>query len=568
MAARETKSSSAIRVLLIVGWIRTYDRSWLTPDAIAALSVWALLVPQGLAYATLAGVPVQYGLYTAFAALLAYAIFGTSRQVVQGPSGTVAAISSAVIAPLVGASALGTTKAVPYAAALAILSGLIYLVLGVLKAGWVSNFLSKAVLAGFILGFAIGIIIDQSYKLLGVPKTSGTYAQKLVETIKEIPQTNGATLVVGATGLITLLLMRRYLPRWPRALIVMAISIVAVGALDLAADGVAITGPVPTGLFTVGLPNVSWSDFAALFAGALSAVFVGYSESLASGREMAARHKYEIEPNQELIAQGAAQIGAGFVGGFVTDGSLSKTGVADTAGQRSQLASIINAVMILLTMLFLASLFEDLPSAILGAVVIDSMVGLIDVQKFKRYFRTNRADWACYMAAMLGMLFFGITQGILFGIVLSLLLLIARSSRPGLRTLAHDPRDDTYLDPSRHEGLEEVPGVLIIRIDGPLFFADATPFLEQVRGLVDAAAEAPKAVVLDAEAVSQTDSDGADILRQLHDELDGRGVALYVARPEATIVDVWSRSGAIDALGADHVLETTRQAVAAAKGGD
>src|SRR5262245_48260614 len=247
------------RYLPIVGWLPRYDRSWLVPDALAGLSVWALLVPQSLAYATLVGVPVQYGLYAAFAGLIAYPLFGTSRQMVVGPSATVGAVAFAVVSGIVGTKAMGGNGAVAYTAALALTTGAIYVALGLLRMGWVSNFLSKAVMSGFILGFALGIIIDQSYKLLGVDSVSGSYMQQLWGTLKELPDTSGITLVVGAGSLAVLLLMRYLLPGWPRALIVMAVAILAVKAFDLTTHGVLVTGHVPTGLFSIGLPGVGFS---------------------------------------------------------------------------------------------------------------------------------------------------------------------------------------------------------------------------------------------------------------------------------------------------------------------
>lgn len=249
---------SAARYLPILGWLPSYRRRWFVADAVAAISVWALLVPQSLGYATLAGVPVQYGLYTAFAALVAYAIFGTSKQVVQGPSGSVAAVSAAVITPLVGAAAIGTDEAMAMTAALAITTGVLYLALGIGRMGWISNFLSRAVMSGFVFGFSIGIIIDQSHKLLGVDETSGSYWDALVGTIKQIPDTNLPTLAVGTSALAVLFLMRRFLPRWPRALIVVVLSILAVNVFDLTSEGVAVTGDIPTGLFSVSVPQDVW----------------------------------------------------------------------------------------------------------------------------------------------------------------------------------------------------------------------------------------------------------------------------------------------------------------------
>jgi SulP family sulfate permease len=552
----------AERYLPIVRWLPRYERRWLAGDAVAGLSVWALLVPQSLAYASLVGVPVQYGLYTAFAALIAYPLFGTSKHLVEGPSATVGAVSFAVVAPLVGTAAMGTSQAVGYTAALALATAALYVALGLLRMGWVSTFLSKAVMAGFILGFSLGIIIDQSSKLFGLDAPSGTYAEELWGTIKDLPDTSVTTLAVGGGSLVLLLLMRYRLPKWPRALIVMTLAIVAVNVFDLTSHGVAVTGNVPTGLFSVGLPDVGWSETSALAVGALSVIFVGYSESLASARTMALKRGYEIDPNQELIAQGVANGASGMVGGFVVDGSLSKTSVADAAGQRSQMASLINAAFILLTILLLASLFEELPSATLGAVVIDAMVGLITLADLKRYYRVNRADWVFFMGAGLGILFFGIIQGILIGVVLSLLLLIARASRTSVRRLGYDPDSRTYHAIARSEGLETTPGVLIVRVDGPLFFADADRFRTRIQELAREDGS-PTGVVIDADAVHLTDTDGADILIQVARELESQGTSLALAHVHPPTLALWRRAGLMEVVGDDAVFERVRDAVEA-----
>jgi high affinity sulfate transporter 1 len=527
----------------------------------AGLSVWALLVPSALAYASVAGVPVQYGLYAAFAGLLAYAIFGTSRQVVTGPSATTAAVSFAVVAAIVGEAAMGTAEAVGYTAALALIAGVLYVALGVAKMGWVSNFLSRAVLEGFIAGFAIGIIIEQSYKLLGVDQVEGTYVQQLIGTIGQLSDTDLTTLAVGSASLAVLLVCRAFAPRWPRALIVAILAIAAVGAFDLVDRGVAITGTVPTGLFSIGLPDVGWERLGDLVVGALSVIFVGFSESLASARAMASKHGYRIDADQELIAQGAACGAAGLVGGFAVDGSLSKTSVADAAGQRTQMASLIDAALVLATILFLASLFEDLPKATLGAVVIDAMIGLIKIGPMTRYYRVNRADWVFYIAAGLGILFFGIIQGIVIGVVLSLLLLVARASRPAARRLGFDPRSRTFRDPRRHEGVEEIPGVLVVRLDGPLFFADAQRFHDELEGMVSAGGDGLRAVVIDGDAISQTDTDGADIVIAIAQELRATGVSLSFARVDLDVLGLWERAGAVEAVGPERFFPTVRAAV-------
>ena len=553
---------SITRAVPVLQWLPRYERSWLKPDAMASVSVWALLVPQALAYSSIAGVPVQHGLYAAFAALLGYAVFGTSKQMAQGPSAAVAAVVAAVITPLVGTAALGSDDAARFAAALALATGLVYLALGLARMGWVSNFLSKAVMGGFVLGFAIGIIIEQTHKLLGVSKTDGSYMEQLWGTIKSLPDTSLTTLALGSACLATLLLMRYRFPTLPRALIVVVLSLVAVPLLDLTSHGVAVTGPVPDGLFSVGLPGVGWEYAESLLLGALAVIFVGYSESLASARAMASKHGYAIDPNQELVAQGAACTTAGLIGGYPTDGSLSKTSVADSAGQRSQMASILNAALVLLTMLFLASLFEDLAAAALGAIVIDAMIGLISFAEMRRYWRVSRADFVFFTSAMAGILFVDIIHGILIGVVLSLLLLIARASRPQVRRLARDPASESYVDFGVHDRVDIDSRVLTLRLDGPLFFADSERFKEAVHAELARASEPPDALVLDADSISLTDTDGADALIDLATELnDTRGVRFAVARVQPPVWALWERAGITTVLFGGRPFDTVHAAV-------
>jgi sulfate permease, SulP family len=561
MVATGSQKGQIVRKYLpIFGWLPAYERKWLVADAVAGLSVWALLVPQSLAYATIVGVPVQYGLYTAFAALLVYPLFGTSKHLVVGPSATVGAVSAAVVTPLIGTAALGTDKAASYAAALALATAVVYLALGLLRMGWISTFLSKVVMSGFILGFAIGIVINQVHALLGVPGVDGSYIQQLWGTIEAIPDTSSVTFTVGAASLALLVIMRQVSPKLPRALIVVTLSIIAVKVFDLTDHGVAVTGDVPTGLFSIGLPGIDWGDAGELLIGAVAVAFVGYSETLAAARSVARKYRYELDTNQELVAQGMANGAAGLVGGFVVDGSLSKTSVADDAGQKSELASLINAAFILATMLFLATLFENLPGATLGAVVIDAMLGLITLVPLKRYYRVNRTDWLFFMGAAFGILFFGVMAGIIIGVTLSLVMLVARSSRTHIRRLQRDPTSGTYHDASRHEGLEPIPGFVIARVDGPLFFADADRFREHLHELVREEA-APRCIVVDVEAVHLTDTDGADILIQVEEELQSQGAALALARVHPPVLALWERAGVVAAVGEGNIFDSVRDAV-------
>jgi sulfate permease, SulP family len=426
--------------------------------------------------------------------------------------------------------------------------------------GWVSTFLSKAVMAGFVLGFSIGIIIDQTHTLLGVTAPTDSYVEELWGTIKAVPDTSLQTLAVGGGSLALLLLLRFTLPKWPRALIVMALAILAVDLLDLGSHGVALTGDVPTGLFSVGIPDIASSDVGPLLVGALAVIFVGYSESLAAARAMAAKKGYEIDPNQELIAQGMSCGTAGLVGGFPVDGSLSKTSVAEAAGQQSQMASLINAVFVLFTLLFLAAIFEKLPTATLGAVVIDAMVGLVTFAQARRYYTVNGSDFVFFAGAMVGILVFGIIAGILIGVVLSLLLLIARSSQTSVRPLGREPTSGVYHALEDKPGLETTPGVLVVRINGPLFFADADRFRTRVHELA-AQDGLPARIVVDAESVHLTDTDAADILIQVAEELRARGTTVVLAHVHPESLELWRRAGVVDAIGEDRIYESVADAV-------
>ncbi len=536
-----------------------YKPAWLAADLVAGLSVWALLVPQGIAYSSVVGVPAQYGLYTALGALIGYALFGTSKQLITGPSATVAAVSFSVVGIL--ATTPQSSDWITLTAALAAATGIVYILLGLFRMGWISNFLSKAVLDGFIFAFGIGLIVDQSHKILGVPKIDGSYWNMLVGTIQELPQTNPYTLAVGVAAIVLLLLMRRFLPRLPRALIVVILGIIVATVIPLSADyGVKIVGPVPTGMPALTLPSTPLNDIPTLLLGALAVVFVGFSETLAAGRDVAAKHDYEIDVSQEMVAQGMATGAASLLGGYVVDGSLSKTTVADLAGQKTQMASLITAVFILLTVLFLAALFTNLPEAVLGAVVIDAAIGLVKIPVLKRVKNTSRLDFAAYVAAGIGLFFIGVLAGVVIGVVLSLLLLIWKASKAPVRRMGLDVKENVYVDVSRHPEAVEMDGVVVAELAGPLFFADAAPFRESVLNMVGDQAHA---LVVDLGATNLIDMDGAEVLTRLHEELARKNIQVALARVADQELALLDKMGTIKAVGRDNIYMTVRDAVAA-----
>jgi SulP family sulfate permease len=544
----------------VFDWLPNYKKSWLTPDLLAGLSVWALVIPQALGYSEVIGVPPQYGLYTIVGASVLYAVFASTRQVVTGPSASVAAVTAPVAALYVATTSPDYLSTV---IALTLCVGVVYILLGVFRMGWVSNFLAKAVLEGFIFAVGFGLIVDQLPKILGIPKDKGSYWRVLVGVVKDVDLTNSATLAVGAAAVGLLLVMRFKAPNLPRAFIVVILGIVAVSLLDLTAHGVDVVGKVPTGLPSLALPTgFSVSEWLSMAVGALAIILVSYSESIATATDTAAKHRQEFSPDKELIAQGAAWVGSAVVGGFPGCGSLSKTAVSEGSGQKTQLAGLTVAGLTVLTLLFLAGMFSNLPQAVLGAVVIDAALGLIHFNVARRFFTASRSDSLVFVGTALGLFFVGVVVGIILGVVVSLVLLISRTSRSPLRRMAYDPMDQVYVEADTHPDATTPDGVLVVKLNGPLFFADAAPFRSHLLDLVSA--NDVTTVVLDLKATPEIDLDGADMLTKVHGQLADRGVRILLAHADAVELGMLRRAGTVDAIGEANLFETVRAAVSAA----
>ncbi|MFN2184172.1 MAG: SulP family inorganic anion transporter, partial [Anaerolineae bacterium] len=371
--------SGIARFLPIVMWLPNYDRAWLRADVIAGLSVWALMVPSTMGYATVSGVPVQYGLYAAAAGLIGYALFTTSKQVTQGPSSSTAAVVGATVLAI---AAAGSDEAVAIAAAIAMVAGLIYVVMYFLKLGWISEFLSASVLTGFTFGIGINVVAGELFKITGVQSSGSNTWQELWAWVTTLPQLNVATLVVGVSALVLIFGMKMLAPKVPGALLTVALAIAATYFLNLGNMGVELIGDVPRGLPKIVVPNIGliFNNLALILGASVGLILIGFSVSTAAVREYANKHNYRVDINQELLAQGMANISSSFVQGFFENASLSKSPINDQAGARSQVSNLAQAVSIILTLVFFAPLFSYLPEAVLGAVIIEAMVmGVMDV---------------------------------------------------------------------------------------------------------------------------------------------------------------------------------------------
>ena len=549
-ASSKKKKSALVRFIPILDWLPKYKMKWLSVDLIAGLSVWALMVPQALGYAAVAGVPSQYGLYAAFAGLLMYAIFGTSRQLVTGPSSTVAAVTGAAV---LAVATSGSDEAIALAAAMALVAGLIYLVMGIFRMGWVSNFLAASVLSGFIAGIAIDVAIGQLDNVFGVTVADGNSWQELLWTIQALPDLNVPTTVIGISALVLLFALRKWVPKIPGALVAVVLGIAVVAIFNLDEVGVAIVGEVPTGLPPFGLPDITVDQLGTVIAGAIGIVLVGFSETLAAGRLYATKYHYDVSTDQEMIAQGAANAFSGLISGFGVNGSLSKSGANDSAGGKTEMASLFQALLVLLTMLFLAALFTDLPEAVLGAIVISAVLPLIEVDELKRLFHVQQAEFWLAMAALLGVLTFGTLQGVFIGVGLSLFLLIARASKPRIPVMGRKPGHEVYHRIDDYPDYETVPGLVVLGFDGTLYFATADALRERIREVIVDADPPVKDIVIDLAAVSFTDTEGADMIETVTEEMDRAGIQIHLAHVHSQVLTFLKEVGTDEVVGTDNI---------------
>jgi high affinity sulfate transporter 1 len=512
----------------IVQWLPKYQSGWLRLDVIAALTVWALVVPEAMAYAGIAGVPPEYGLYAAPLALLGYAIFGTSRHLNVGPSSTVAALSFSVVA---GLAAAGSDEFIALTVTLAIITGILLIIGGLLRMGVLADFFSKPVLDGFIVGLAITIVVGQLDKLLGYEVESLNFVPDVLLLIKDIGMTHWPTLVVGLVSLALLFLLEEYVPKIPAAITVLFLAIALSALLDFESMGIHIVGEIPAGLPPIGLPGgVTLDQVAALLPGAAAIALVAFAESVAAARSYATKFNYKIDADQELIALGAANTGAGISQGFCVDGSLSKTAASVQAGAKSQMVSIIAAVVIIITIVALTPLFYALPEATLGAIVIHAVWHLINFKKLARYRGITSLDFWTAVVAMLGVLALGILQGLLLAVFIGLTALLVGTKSRATSVLGKVPGEKVYRGLENYPEGETIPGLLILRFDGSLYFANASDFADEVRAGVELTDPSARVVLVDGESINGIDATAIDTITELYDELKRSGISLRFAR--------------------------------------
>ena len=546
----------------LVRQLRAYDRQWLRGDLVAGVAVAALIVPKNLGYAGIAGIPLQNGLYAAAAGAILYAIFGTSRQISMGPSSGLAAIAASAV---VAAGLTTEQDAASLVAGITLASGVVFLIIAVLRMGWIAQFLSRAVVTGFLFGAAIDVVIGELPKITGTEVSGSNPLQELRSWLGTLGDTHRATVVVGAVALVVVFGLRRIAPRVPGALVLVVGGLLAAWLLDLGDHGVALVGDVPSGLPSLTVPplDLMWDNAATVSLAAVALVLVGFSQTAGDARAFAARHRYPIDIDQESVAQSMANTGAGLFQGMPVSTSLSASSLNDHSGARSSLASLTSGVMVVLTLLFLAPLFSDLPTPVLAALIIEAVVmGMMDVPEMRRLARVQRFDFWIALAALAGALVFGVLAGVLIGIGLSLLWLVSVATRPEMPVLGHEAGTQVFRELTDHPGDEQYPEVVAIRLDGGLFFATADALDDRIRQVANSS-PGLTGIVLDCEGINFIDSQGAATMDEILRLSDDAGLTLRLARLKPAVRAVLERDGFIARLGADRIHGNVFRAVKA-----
>ena len=561
-SAADTQGRSLSRLLPIVEWLPRYDRTMLRGDVLAGIAVTAMIVPKDLGYAGIAGVPVQNGLYAAAAGAIVYALFCTSRHISTGPSSSLAAVAGGAVL----FTSVGGSQAAELVAAITLVTGALFLLLALLRMGWIARLLSRAVVTGFLAGAAVDVVIGELPKLTGTSNSGDSAWAELASWLRTLDDISWTTLLVGLLALALILGLRFYTPRVPGALVLVVAGLLATWLFDLGAHGVALVGPVPRGLPAPSLPglDVFQEHYSTILAAATGLLLIGFSQTAGDARAFAVRHRYRIDVNQESVAQGMANAASGVFQGIPVSTSLSASSLNESAGASSPMASLVTGGLVLLTLVALAPLFSQLPKAVLAAIIIDAVVfGMIDVPELRRLYRVKRFDFWIAAAAFLGVLSAGVLTGVVIGIALSLVWLVYVATNPGMPILGREPGTQVFRDASENPGDETFPGIVVMRLDGGLFFATSDALEERIRGLALGAEEPVHAVVLDLEGVDLVDSQGAAKLDEILEFAESLQIEVRLARVKPAVATVLEKDGVLGRLGPNRIHGNVHRAVEA-----
>jgi len=543
-----------------IGLVRTYNRNWLKADLVAGVTVFAILVPSCLAYGELAGFEPVIGLYAALVAMIAYALFGSSRQLIVGPDATIAILIALIVAPL----ALGdSARYAALAAALTILIGLICLIGGYFKLGFVADFLSKPILTGYITATALIVIVSQLGKIFGIEIVSDDFFAQILELITKLDQTHMLTLALGLVTILGLILLKRFVPRVPGPLVAVVVAIIVSSLFNVADLGVSVVGQIPGGLPSLQIPQVGPADLRTLLPAALALAVLIFADELLVARVFAKKNHYALDPNQELTALGAANVSCGFFESFAVGASSSRTVVNDDMHGKSQMVGLVAAGLVIVFLLYLTSLLQNLPKVVLGAIIVVAAISLIDVQEFRSLNLIRHSEFYLSLLTLLGVLIIGIVVGIAVAIAFSLAEFLLRIYRPHTSVLGTGEGVDGYhvIAPGGYN--QVLPGLIVYGFNAPLFFANAPYLLDQVRDLISTAVPPVRCLLLDTEAIPDIDTTAADTLRELHQELQEKSIVLTIARANKPLRETMRLTGLENLIGAKNFYPSVRTGVEA-----
>jgi len=544
----------------VATWLRTYRREWLPADVLAGVSVAAVALPIAIAYSQLAGVPPVYGLYASLLPLVAYALLGSSRQLIVAPDAATCAIVAAVVAPLAGPD---PARYVALTAALAMITGVFCIAAGLARLGFLTNFLARPILVGYLNGIAICIIVGQLGALFGFPLSPAGVFRLLLQFASKLDQTHLPTLAVGAATLALLLLLARLVPKVPGPLVAVSLGIACSAFFGFAAHGVKLLGAIPAGLPGLMIPAIGGADWTPLAMGAVGLALISYNSAMVTARGFAAKNRYDIDSNREFIALGVADIGAGLLGGFAVSGADSRTAVNDSMGGKSQVTGLVAAAGLALTLLFLTRPLGWLPMAVLSAVLVKAAMGLLDLKGLANLRRVSPREFRLSLITLLGVITVGVLPGVVVAVGVALVQLLVTASRPHDAVLGRVPGTSDFRDTTTHPGTESVPGLVLYRFDAGLVFFNADHFKARVRSVAREASAPTRYFVLDAGTMPQLDSTGAASLDQVCGDLEAQGIALAVASARSPVRAMLERTGLAERIGPERIFPTVASAVEA-----
>ena len=555
------------KIIPILEWLPNYNTSLFKGDLVAGITVGIILIPQGIAYALIAGLPPIYGLYCAIVPQVMYAIFGSSRQVAVGP----VAMDSLIVATGVSTLALaGSDSYISIAILLALLVGLIQFFMGVFSLGFIVNFLSKPVITGFTSAIALIIGFNQFGNLLGVDFTQSDQIQYIIEDIWfQIINCDYHTAIIGFTSMVLIMILKKINNRIPNALIVVILGVLIMKYFGKSFDGVSIIKEIPTGLPSFGIPDFDIDQIRELFPIAVTLVMVGYLETISIGKSLEAKQEvYKIRPNQELIALGLSNLAGSLFQAYPTTSSFSRSAVNQESGAKTGMAALISVVMVIITVLFFTPLFYHLPKTVLAAIIISAVIGLINIKEAAYLWKVNHLDFWLMLATFVGTLLLGIEFGIIVGVGLSLIVLIYRTSRPYVAELGKVPNSNFYRNKNRFEEVIIENDLLIFRFDAQLFYANSTYFRDKLDKMTHKKGATLKLIVLDAESINRVDSTGVEMLKERIKYYQKKGISFFFAGVKGPVRDDLFRSEILSIIDVDHFFMRVNDAVKFYKTGD